>query len=218
MEKKSFLEGSVMGFLNKFVKLVALNLLTIICSIPVLTIGISATSLHYAVRKLHQGDERIFRMFFHSFKQNFWQATLFWIILLIAGCGIYFNFSLLDDTASIFSRVISVIAPVVWVVIASWLFPLLSLYTMKTRDVLRNVAIFAISYWPFTIVMLIVNLLPLIFFMVTPDLFIRYGYIWLFIWISLSALCIELVLIRIINSPKMAQHHVDADAEQDTQE
>lgn len=56
--------------------------------------------------------------------------------------------------------------------------------------------------------------------MVTPDLFIRYGYIWLFIWISLSALCIELVLIRIINSPKMAQHHADADAdaEQNTQE
>lgn len=157
-------------------------------------------------------------MFFHSFKQNFWQATLFWVILLIAGWGIYFNFSLLGDTASIFSRVISVIAPVVWVVIASWLFPLLSLYTMRTRDVLRNVAIFSISYWPFTILMLVINLLPLIFFMVTPDLFIRYGYIWLFIWISLSAFCIELVLVRIINSPKMAQHHADTDTEQSTQE
>jgi len=200
MRNHSFLDSGLMGLLSKITNLVALNLLTIFCSLPIFTIGASVTALHYAVRKLQQDDDRIFHMFFHSFKQNFRQATILWSILLVAGIGIYFNFSFFSNTPSIFSVVMAILSPIAWLVIVSWIFPLLSIYSFKTKDALRNVAVFSISYWPFTIVMLVINAFPLVLFTLSPDVFIRYGFIWLFIWLSLTAFCIENFLVKITKS------------------
>lgn len=215
MENNSFFESGIMRFLTKFVDLVALNLLTIFCSIPIFTIGCSVTALHYAIRKIQQGDERIFRMYFHSFKQNFRQATIIWIILLITGGGIYCNYSFFNDTSNILSVVFSIVSPIIWLDIALWIFPLLSMFSFKTKDALRNVAILSISYWPFTLVMLLINIFPLFLFFRSPALFIRHGYIWLFIWISLSVFCFEHFFVRIMK-PLQTKYSTETDPDQDT--
>ena len=71
----------IFGFLGQ---LVALNLLWIICSIPVITAGASTTALFYCTLKIHKdGDCRAFKDFFKSFKQNFKQSTLVWLLMIL---------------------------------------------------------------------------------------------------------------------------------------
>lgn len=63
-----------------------LNLLWFICCIPIVTIGASTTALYYASLKIVRGEDHdATRMFFRSFRQNFRQATVLWLILFAAG-------------------------------------------------------------------------------------------------------------------------------------
>ena len=63
-----------------------LNLLWFVCSLPIVTIGASTTALYYASLKLvRDEDHHIVSQFFRSFRENFKQATVLWLILLGAG-------------------------------------------------------------------------------------------------------------------------------------
>ena len=64
-------------FMGKIADLCMLNLLCIICCIPIVTAGASLTALYYVTMKMVRNEEAyIFRSFFRSFKQNFKQATV----------------------------------------------------------------------------------------------------------------------------------------------
>ena len=53
------------GYLEFLGQLIALNLLWIVCSLPVITAGASTTALYYCTLKLHKdGDIRVFHDFF----------------------------------------------------------------------------------------------------------------------------------------------------------
>ena len=64
-----------------------LNLLWMICSIPIVTLGASTTALYYTTLKIARGEEEtsVARMFFRSFRENFRQSTVLWLILLAVG-------------------------------------------------------------------------------------------------------------------------------------
>ena len=76
-------------FMLKFVQLMYLTFLWLVCSIPVITIGASTTALYYVCFKLAKDEESyLTRQFFNAFKVNFKQATCIWSIVFIIGCGI----------------------------------------------------------------------------------------------------------------------------------
>lgn len=62
-----------------------LNILWLVCSLPIITVGASTTALCFACMKLREKDERVTRNFFASFKENFRQSTLIFLIMSAAG-------------------------------------------------------------------------------------------------------------------------------------
>ena len=62
-----------------------LNILWLICSLPVVTIGPSTTALIYSCMKLKKDEGYPTKNFFKSFKENFRQASLIWLIYLAVG-------------------------------------------------------------------------------------------------------------------------------------
>ena len=77
-----FDEGSpVLRFLNRVTDLLVLNLLALLMCLPVVTVGASLTAMHYVLLKLVRDEEGyIAKSFFRSFKRNFLQATVIWLI------------------------------------------------------------------------------------------------------------------------------------------
>ena len=77
MDNKFF---TVMG---RVADLIMLNVVFLICCLPIVTIGASLTALHYVTLKMTRNEESyIIRSFFKSFKQNFKQATVINLIML----------------------------------------------------------------------------------------------------------------------------------------
>ena len=73
-----------MVILTKVADLMWVNLLTLMMCIPVVTAGAALTAKDYMCYKLLKNEEAgITKGFFHSFKQNFKQATLIWLMMLV---------------------------------------------------------------------------------------------------------------------------------------
>ena len=85
-------DNPVWRFIGKLGDLILLNLLWVVCSIPIITIGASTTAVYYVTLKLvRDEDDSTIRSFFHSFKSNFKQATLIWILLMAVGAVLGFD-------------------------------------------------------------------------------------------------------------------------------
>ena len=83
-------ESRFMEALSTISDLMILNLVTLVCCLPVITIGAALTGMHYVLLKMVRREEGyIVRSYFKSFKENFLQATIIWILFLLF-LGIFF--------------------------------------------------------------------------------------------------------------------------------
>ena len=63
-------DSKMMSFLSRIFDLIILNILFVLCSLPVITIGSSLTALYSVTLKMVRNEESyIFRSFFKSFKE-----------------------------------------------------------------------------------------------------------------------------------------------------
>ena len=70
---------------------VALNLLWLLCSAPLLTAGVSTAAMYTVTRKMARNEyPTILPDFFKAFRDNFKQATAIWLIAVVVG-GILFS-------------------------------------------------------------------------------------------------------------------------------
>ena len=78
-------DSPVMMLIGKVADFIILNILWMICCIPVVTIGAATTAKYtIAMRIVRNEDSGVIRPFFQSFKENFKQATSIWCILMAA--------------------------------------------------------------------------------------------------------------------------------------
>lgn len=85
-------DNPVWRFIGKFWDVLIVNVLWVVCSIPVITIGASTTAMYYVTLRLVRDDDGYtFRSFFKSFKENFKQATIIWLIFLAVGTLLAFD-------------------------------------------------------------------------------------------------------------------------------
>ena len=80
-------EGKVSSVLNLIGDLIILNLLTLVCSIPIITFGAAFSSMYQILIKIVRKEEgHIVGPYFKAFRENFRKSTVVWLI----GGGISF--------------------------------------------------------------------------------------------------------------------------------
>lgn len=165
------LDSPLMQILNKVADLLWLNILTLICCIPIITAGASFTALHYMSLKIVRNEESyITRGFFKSFKENFKQATVIWILMLIVIAILYFDFKIMQNTDLQFGRVIQIVITAVGVLVlftSLYVFPVLAKFVNPTLQTLKNAFIMSIIQFPKTLLMIVFYLIPIIIFAVS---------------------------------------------------
>lgn len=167
MGKLFNLDSPFMQFLNKVADLMWLNVLTLICCIPIFTIGASLTAAHYAALKLKRNEEGyITREFFKSFKMNFRQATLIWLIALVFIIVLACDFYIMGNSEGIsyWIRVVIMAAGVLLTFTLTWVFAMQARFTNTIKSTIKNAFAFSILKFPRTILMIVVNLVPLALF------------------------------------------------------
>lgn len=189
MNKLFDLDSPIMRFLSRMADMIILNLLVFVCCIPIITVGASFTAMHYVLLKMVRDEEGyLVRGFFKSFVQNFKQATLIWLLMLIVlfvfvGDWIIFRYSSVAFPKALIVGVIAI--SIIVMMIAVYVFPLLSRFDNSIKNTIHNAALLALGNFPKTVLMIIVYALPWVI-----GLFSAYSYIFIFLFgISVPAYC-----------------------------
>ncbi len=165
------LDSPLMNVLNKMADLMWLNILTLICCIPIITAGAAFTSMHYVALKIVRNEESyITRSFFKSFKTNFRQATLIWLMLLAVAAVLGGDYYIITKSGIQFSQVLIVLimaAAVLVICTALYVFPVLARFDNTIMGTIRNAFIMSILQLPKTVVMLVMAFFPLIIYLVS---------------------------------------------------
>ncbi len=164
------LDSPFMKFLNRMTDLLWLNLLTIVCSIPIVTAGAAFTALHYTCLKMVRDEEGyITKDYFKSFKQNFRQATIIWVIALLVAIMLIMDYRIVlggglnGDSLSKFSTVFFAAATAASIFIVCtllYVFPILSHFENTIKGTIKNAFFMSILALPRTLLMLVLFLSP----------------------------------------------------------
>ncbi len=133
-------ENPVFQAINTIGKIFALNFIWLICSLPIVTIGASTTALIYASMKLHDKEGYIWKNFFSSFKENFKQSTILFLLFLAGGLIIMADVTLGNQAGSSLGKVVRLAAfilAVPYFLTSLYVFAVQSKFVNSIKDTIR---------------------------------------------------------------------------------
>lgn len=135
------MDGPIYRFCNFISDLFILNLFWMIFSLPIVTIGASTTALFYVWGKwLRKDNVYLFKDFWKSFKENFKQATIIWIILLCLFAIVGFNIRNMNLLGSNMNwlLVLQIALLLQLIIITVYIFPVLSRFNMNITNCFKT--------------------------------------------------------------------------------
>lgn len=168
------LDSPLMQGLNKLGDLLWLNLLTLFTSIPIITAGASFTAMHHVALKIARNEEGyITRDFFKSFKVNFRQATIIWmmmmlILLVLAGDFYIINYSGLEFGFMFRSVLLAIFFLVLFIGVL--VFPVLARFENTVFKTIKNSLMIGVLQLPKTILMIVFFAVPAVLFVYVPQI------------------------------------------------
>lgn len=166
------------------------NLLFVVCSLPVVTIGASATAMYYVLGRIRRQEGTVTKDFFRSFRENFRHATLYWGALLLVALALYWNFRLISGwTGTLYSVMMVLLILVSWFAVSwgSLVFPLLSRFDNTSAVTARNAGILVLAVPLRTLAAAAINSLPVALAVFLPGVFALAAVLWLFCLFSAGA-------------------------------
>lgn len=190
MRKYFNYDSKLIQTLNRISDLMILNVLTILCSLPIVTMGAAITALYDAIWRMGQEEGKLTRAYFAAFKSNFKKATILWLIFLPLGIVLLYNFiTVFSADTSLFATIFSLFGLIWWLLSVSWVFPLQSRFENTIWGTFKNSLLFPLGYFPRTLAMAFLNALPWV--LVAEPGFHYYfalgGMIWILIYFALAA-------------------------------
>lgn len=153
------MDSPVMRFLSRLCDLMILNILCLICCIPIVTIGASITALYSVTLKMVKGeDSYIAKGFFKGFRQNFKISTIIWLILLVIGALLAFDFRATNMLPAAFQNVFRVLVGAFitfYILLFSYIFPYIARFENGIKDTIKNSVLISILNLPRTILIVL---------------------------------------------------------------
>ena len=159
-------DNPIMEFIAKIFDLILLNLIFIFSCVPIITIGASTSALSYVTLKMVRNEEAyIVRSFFKSFKDNFKQATIINLIMIAVGAILYLDLNVaknMPGSAGQIFHVIFMAFVIIYYVLFLYVYPILARFYNTIRNTIKNALFMAIRHLPYTVVMVLIGLCPLL--------------------------------------------------------
>ena len=179
-------ENPFIQFLVRVGDLMILNLLFILCSLPVVTLGASLTAMHRVTQNmLFEQEEPLIKSFFRAFRQNFKQSTLVWlaelVIIVSLACDVLLVMAYFDGSLARTMHILVAVLAILVAGVFSYLMPLIARYENGMRQQVNNAVVLAIIKLPKTIILVLMNLLPVILLLISVPVFVQTLIFWVII-------------------------------------
>lgn len=160
------MDNKFFTFMGRIADLCILNIICLVCCIPIVTAGASITAMYYVTLKMVRNEEAyIVRSFFKSFKDNFKQATIINLIMIAVGVVLYLDLNVAKNmprSAGQIFHVIFMAFVIIYYVLFLYVYPILARFYNTIRNTIKNALFMAIRHLPYTVVMVLIGLCPLL--------------------------------------------------------
>ncbi len=143
-----------------------LNILWVLTSLPIITIGASTTALYYTSMKMIRNEEGyVSSDFFRSFKDNFKQSTIIWLLLLLVTMILVCDYRFWGARAGIFyflMKIVTIFISIIVLFTAVYIFPVQARFENRIRDNAKNAMLLSFRHLPSTVFMIFIAAIILV--------------------------------------------------------
>lgn len=169
------IDSPFMQVMGKVADLMILNLLTVVCCIPLFTAGAALTAMHYQVLKIVRNEEcYVAKGYFKAFRENFVQSTVIWLIMLlialVLGGDFYIMYRSGKEFHVIFKAIMGAVA-IFAVFMLLYVFPVQAKFSNTIFRTIKNALAMSILLAPKSVLMLILYLIPIALAVFFPSIF-----------------------------------------------
>ncbi len=190
------------SFMSLLGDLILLNLLFILTSIPIITIGPSLCALYSTIKKrLNKEESYIIKDYKNAWKENAKGGICIWAVLFILLAG------MLLFTSYVAAHLTNLPLLVVYMILFMWLsftllyaFPLQATFINTPFHIIVNSILTSLCHLPWTIAMFLTTYLPMAFTLVFPRIIGVTAVYWIVIGFSLSMVCIVKIMKKVLVS------------------
>ncbi len=170
--------------------IIILNLLFLVCSIPIVTIGAAATACYAGLCRTLQKKETglVYRAFFADFRAAFRKATAGWllellVILILLG-DLWFAVEY-SEPDNVFFIIFAAVVGAGILLASLWFYPLLARFQNTLSGQIKNSFLLAFAQFPRTLLALVIWVVTLGLPLAIYEVYTYLGWIWLAVGISL---------------------------------
>ncbi|HEL1811224.1 TPA: DUF624 domain-containing protein [Streptococcus suis] len=165
--------------------LLLLNLLFIVLSLPILTIGANLSALFYAfMKKIDKQDSQFFKNYVYALKMNGKQATSLWFVFLLIGIiligdFIYFRYfveGVWRLVAWLFAGIL-----LYWFVLIIYVFALQSRFENKILRIVLNAMMLSVIHFGTTFLMVLILVILSFCIIFIPYQTVLYGSVFMMV-------------------------------------
>ncbi len=202
MKEKLFSpENPINGVLSRIFDLFILNLLWLLCCVPVVTIGASTAAMYsLTLGWMERKEKPVVRGFFRALKENMKQGIVLSLLLILAAGIFLADFHILgrqEGNLAGLAYGFCIILLLAVVSIFSYVFPLVAKFENTLVQTFKNAWRLAASHLLSTLAVVLINSLPFLWFLIHPASFSAVFFLWLVIGGSLSAWFCSFFMTRI---------------------
>lgn len=196
------IEGKFFRTLSRFSDLVILNILFLLCCLPVITIGASITALYSVTKKMAENRESyIVKGFFLAFKENWKQSTIIWLILFlptsIVSIDLYIGNFIPKGPAQTFFKGFILLALMIILFVLLYALTLQCTFQNTIRNNIKNALLISLAHTPWSILMVLLSISPFLCLLYIGQFFATELLAMLVIWFSGTAYINSFILNRI---------------------
>ena len=161
---KSFsYDGPIMSFLSRVADILMLNVLTLIFSIPLITIGAATTAAHYTALKMRREEGHVWSSFWKSFKENLGQSTGIWLIFVVYWLVSVMSYNIavqMGGTVATLVQGVIMATLILSAFLYAWVMPLQARFINPIKGTFKNAFYMSFKHFFRTLLMALLNLLP----------------------------------------------------------
>ncbi|HEO8422123.1 Predicted integral membrane protein [Mycobacteroides abscessus subsp. abscessus] len=163
------LDSPISRNLAKIVDVLLLNIIFILFSLPIVTIGASLTALYSVNFKIARGEHpSIWISFIQSFKKNLKQSSLIWFLLIGIGVILLGDIYYLVYTNGIWKVIfmsLTLIFSFLYLTLFIIIFPYISRFEDSIKTAVVNSLLIGGFHFPYLLLVLMINIVPIVFFL-----------------------------------------------------
>ena len=187
----NWIDNPIMRGMGRLADFIILDLLWVVCSIPIITIGASTTALYTVMLKLVKNEEGyIAKGFLKAFKENFKQSTIMWIIFLLISIVFVVDFASIKLMSDKIGGILQILFLFMGALLAAWMvyaFALQARFVNTVKNTLKNAMILVFAKLPFTVLIVLLTVGPVLVTFLTVRTLVIGVMVWFFAGVSLVA-------------------------------